>query len=109
MASQYPFAFGNATVTSSATAVSVLSLITTILGAAPTGACVSLNVSLSQNSYWGNSSAVTNTDGALVTANTPVSDSGTGVSGNAVPIAQMFIYQNSGSPATATVYARFIP
>lgn len=105
MASQYPFFFGNATVVNSATAVSVLSL----LGFTPTGACVSLNISLSTNSYWGYASTVTNTDGGLVTANTPIVDAADGRGSNVIPISQMFVYNNSGGNATAVIYARFIP
>ncbi len=102
---QQPFVFTNGTVTSGATAVSVLSM----LGITPTGACVGLNVTCSTASYWGNASTVTNTDGGLVAANVPVSDTATGVAGNTIPIEKMFIYNNSGSPCTAVIYARFIP
>lgn len=109
MPQQYPFAFGNATITNDATAVSVESLLTTIMGFVPKGACVSLNVTCNTATYWGNSSAVTNSDGALVAANTPVSDSATGQLSDAVPVSQMFIYNHSGGSSTATIYARFIP
>ncbi len=108
MPQQYPFFFGNGTITNDATAVSVLSLIQAA-GFQPTGACVSLNVTCNTATYWGYSSAVTNSDGALVAANTPVTDSASGQPSDAVPISQMFIYNHSGGTSTATIYARFIP
>ena len=109
MPAQYPFFFGNGSVTSSATAVSVQSLIATAMGFVPKGACVSLNVTCSTATYWGFASTVTNTDGALVAANTPVTDSATGQLSDAIPISQMFIYNNSGGASSVVIYARFIP
>ena len=108
MAEQYPFAFVNATVTAGATAVTILSLLQGE-GFNPTGACVGLSVTFDANTYWGSASTVTNTDGALVAANTPVTDAGTGVSGNSIPIANMFVYKQAAGDANCVIYARFIP
>ena len=108
MPTQSTFFFGNGEITSSATAVSVLSLIIAD-GYTPKGGCVSLNVTCSTNTYWGNASTVTNTDGALVTANTPFTDSGTGLTGNVIPINEMFIYNNSGGASAVVIFARFTP
>src|SRR5687768_4793192 len=104
MPTSRPFFFGDGTVTSGATAVSVLSLIQAD-GFEPTGSCVSLNVSCSTATYWGWESTVTNTDVALVGANTPVTDSAVGAMSDTVPISQLFIYNNSGGPSTVTIYA----
>lgn len=109
MPQQYPFFFGNGSITNDATAVSVESLITTALGFVPKGACVSLNVTCNTNTYWGYSSSVTNTDGALVAANTPVTDAASGQPSDAVPISQQFIYNHSGGTCSVVIYARFIP
>lgn len=109
MPQQYPFFFGNGSITSGATAVSVESLITTAMGFVPKGACVSLNVTCSTNTYWGYSSSVTNTDGALVPANTPVVDNASGQPSDTIPISQQFIYNNSGGSSSVVIYARFIP
>ena len=108
MATQNSFFFGNATVVSAATAVSVLSLIRGE-GFEPTGACVSLNVMFDANTYWGSSSSVTNTDGALVTANTAVVDAADGRGANTIPISQMFIFKEGVGDADCVIYARFIP
>lgn len=104
----FPFFFGNATITTGATAVSVLALLQAA-GFQPTGSCVSLNVTCDTATYWGNASTVTNTDGALVPATTPVVDSAVGFASDTVPIARMFVYNNSGGASMATIYARFIP
>jgi hypothetical protein len=108
MAEQKDFFFGNGTVVNAATAVSVLSLIVAA-SYTPTGGCVSLNVAFDVDTYWGNASTVTNSDGALVPANTPVVDSGTGLTGNVVPINKMFVYRTGGGNASAVIYARFTP
>lgn len=108
MATQSCFFFGNGSVTNSATAVSVLSLIVAA-GYTPKGGCVGLNVTANTNLYWGNASTVTNTDGGLVAANTPVTDSGTGLSGNVIPLNEMFVYNNSGGTSSVAIYARFTP
>lgn len=108
MAEQIPFVFFNATITNDATAVSIDALIRAA-GYAVTGACVSLNVAIDAATYWGNASTVTNSNGALVPANTPVTDGASGQPSDAVPVARMFIYNHSGGTANATIYARFIP
>lgn len=107
MAEQVPFVFFNATITNDATAVSIDALIRASY--AITGSCVSLNVTCDTATYWGNASTVTNTNGALVPANTPVSDSAVGFASDTVPIARMFLFNHSGGTSTATIYARFIP
>lgn len=108
MATQNNFAFVNGTVTTSATAVSVLSLFVAA-GYTPAGGCVALNVTCDTNSYWGNASTVTNSDGALVASGTPVTDSASGLTGNVIPINQMFLYQNSGGVCSVVLYGRFTP
>lgn len=108
MPQQYPFFFGNASLTNDATALSILALIQAA-SFQPTGPCVSLNVTFNTNTYWGYASTVTNTDGALVPANTPVSDSGVGALSDTVPISQMYVYNHSGGTASGVIYARFIP
>ena len=108
MPTQSCFVFTNGTVTNDATAVSILSLIVAS-GYTPTGGCVALNITFNTATYWGNASTVTNTTGALVAANTPVSDGGTGLTGNVIPINEMYVYNHSGGDSTAAIYARFTP
>jgi hypothetical protein len=108
MATQPCFVFANGTVTNDATAVSVLSLIVAA-GYTPTGGCVALNITLNTATYWGNASTVTNSNGALVAANTPVTDGGTGLTGNVIPINEMYLFNHSGGDASAVIYARFTP
>lgn len=108
MPTQSDFAFVNVTVTAGATAVSVYDLLVSA-GYTPVGGCVALNVAFSSNTYWGNASTVTNTDGALVAANTPVSDSATGDRSNYIPIAHMYVYKQAAGNASGTIYARFTP
>jgi hypothetical protein len=105
---QTPFAFFNATVTSGATAVSILSLIQGA-GITVSGSCVSLNVASNTDMYWGNSSAVNQTTGALVFSGIAITDSASGKASDTVPISQMYIFNNSGGTSTVTIYVRFIP
>lgn len=107
MAAQNNFAFVNGTVVSEATAVSILSLLQDA-GFEPTGACVSLNVVFDADTYWGSAATVDDSDGALVVANTPVSDAADGRAGNAIPIASMFVFKNGVGNADCVIYARFI-
>ena len=104
-----PFGFANVTVSAAATAVSVASLIAgaSVGAVTPTGACVSLNIVFTSDTYWGNTSTVTNADGVLVAANTPMVDGATGRAGDTVPISQMYVYSVGG--ASGSVYSRFIP
>lgn len=107
MATQNSFFFGNVTVTSEATAVSILAL---LLAASfqPTGTCVSLNIVFDTNTYWGTASTVTEVAGALVTAGTPVVDSADGSHGNTIPLSQMFVFKDGVGDASGVLYARFI-
>lgn len=106
---QDDFFFGNVTVVASATAVSIF----TLLGSAsytPKGGCVSLNVTFDADTYWGSSSSVTDADGALLPANTPLSDSATGGGSNMIPVAHMFCYKAAaGGDTDGVIYARFTP
>lgn len=108
MAQQKTFKFGNVTVTSVATAVSVLSLVQS-LNYIPTGGCVALNLVFNTDTYWGDASTVTNSDGALVPANTQVVDGGTGLTGNVVPLNEMFVYKAAAGDASGVLYVRFTP
>lgn len=108
MPTQRPFFAGNATVTAAATAVSILALIQGE-GFQPTGACVSLNITFDANVYLGWESSVTNTDGGLIPANTPVTDSAVGALSDNIPISQMFFYKQAAGDANCVIYARFIP
>ncbi len=108
MATQQDVAFINTTITSSATALSIYDLLVAA-GFTPTSGCVALNVTVDQNTYWGNVSTVTNSTGVLRLASAVFSDSATGAGGNLIPIGHMFIYQNAGPIANAVIYARFIP
>jgi len=107
MATQNSFFFGNASVVSEATAVSVLSLIQGE-GFNPTGTCVSLNITFDTDVYYGNASTVTDSDGALVTAGTPVADSASGVGGNTIPLASIFVFKNGVGDADCVIFARFV-
>src|SRR6187549_904724 len=98
MTQQKSFTFFNGTVVRVATAVSILSLIEDS-GYTPTGGCVGLNVAFNEPTYWGNDSTVTDADGALVPATTPVTDSGTGLTGNVVPINEMFVFKAAAGDA----------
>lgn len=108
MPTQNDFAFVNATVTSVATAVSIHALLVSA-GFTPRGGCVALNVTANTDTYWGSASTVTNSDGALVAANTPVSDSATGGGSNMIPIAHMFVYKAAAGDSSLVIYARFTP
>lgn len=109
MPTQDDFVFANVTVTSAATAVSVYDLIVAA-GVTPRGGCVRLKLTFSSNTYWGNSSSVTDSDGALVAANTAaIDDSATGASSNVIPIAHIFVYKAAAGDASGTIYARFTP
>ena len=108
MPTQADFFFGNVTVTAGATAVSIYDLLVAN-SYTPKGGCVALNVTFSSNTYWGNASTVTNTDGGLVTANTPVTDSATGGGSNMIPIAHMFVFKQAAGDASGVIYARFTP
>jgi hypothetical protein len=105
---QIPFVAGNATVANDATAVSVLSLIQAIEPLV-TGSCTGLNITFDTATYWGNDSAVTNTNGLLVAANTPALGSAVGWGSDTIPIARMFVFNHSGSTATGAIWATFIP
>ena len=94
--------------TNTATAVSILSLIVAA-GYTPKGGCVSLNVTANTALYWGGAATVTNTDGGLVGANASVVDSGTGLTGDVIPINQMFLFNNSGGTSSVAIFARFTP
>ena len=104
-----PFFFGNATVISAATAVSIASLISGA-GFTITGQCVGLTVTFDKDTYWGNSASVTDINGgALVSAGQSVSDSASGWQSNVIPISQMFVYRAAALNTSAVIYARFIP
>lgn len=108
MPTQSNFAFVNGTVVSVATAVSIRSLLVAG-GYTPTGGCVALNAVASTNTYWGNASTVTDSAGALVSANTPVSDSATGINGDYIPISEMYVYKAAAGDASLVIYVRFTP
>jgi hypothetical protein len=104
--------FGTRTITAAATAVSISAAIrgTAGSGQAPayagSGIGVSLNFYADKDIYVGTDSTVTDSaNGALLPANTPFSDSGTGMGGNAVDITQLFVY-SAGTNATLTVFYR---
>jgi len=108
MATQTDFAFIPVTITAGAIASSVYDLLVAG-GLTPTGSCVALRIALGADTYWGNVSTVTDSSGALVTSGTVITDTATGASSNAIPIAQMFIYKKASGDATGTIYARFTP
>ena len=108
MAEQFPFVAGNASIVNDATAVSVLALIKS-LGVSPTGSCTGLNVTCSTDTYWGYESTVTNTDGLLVSANTPALGSAVGWASDTIPISRMFVFNHSGGTSSAAIWATFIP
>jgi hypothetical protein len=107
--------FNTVTSAATATALSLYDLVTdTSLSYALSknlpGQCVSLNFSANVDIKVGFSAAqLSESLGATLAANTPFVDSASGVSGNTIPIGQIFIYTpTSSGDATVTCYLRFI-
>lgn len=110
MANQQIF-YNDVTVTALATARSIYDLVTdTSLDHALSpnlGQCVSLNfVGTADMKVGFGTAQVDATHGVTLTAGTAFADSATGVSGNTIPIAQIYLYSTAGS--TVTIYLRFI-
>ncbi len=97
------------TVTASATALSIYTLVTTtLLSANLPGQCVSLNLSADVDIKMGYGT-VDETHGVTLSSGTMFQDSATGAGGNTIPIGQMYLYAPAASGnATVTIFLRFI-
>lgn len=113
-ASITPFWFDTVTITDAATAVSLLSAVSSSSLTNPFmpggGQIVSLNFTGNKNLRVGfSATSVDEDEGGLLPANTPFIDSATGAAGNTIPISQIYLYAPSGGgDVTVTVYLRAI-
>lgn len=109
MATQNAFVFLSGTVTAGATAVSLFAFLVAN-GFTPTGSCVSLSFYSASDLYVGNASTITEAaGGALLAADTPFTDSATGMAGNTIPLDHIFVFKQAAGDATISIFARFIP
>ena len=109
MAAPQLFFYGTVTLTATATAQSIYSLVTaSALSANLPGQCVSLNFVADVDIKVGGGT-VDETHGVTLSAETPFLDSATGAGGNTIPIGQINLYAPTASgTATVTIYLRFI-
>jgi hypothetical protein len=109
-----PFWFDTITITAGATAVSLLSAITDSSLINPFvpggGQVVSLNFAADKDMRIGFSAASVDADeGGVLAADTSFTDSATGVSGNTIPLSQIYLFAPlAGGDVTVTVYVRAI-
>lgn len=114
MAYQLGF-YNTVTLTGAATALSLYDLVTntSLSYALPKnlpGQCVAMNFISDKDIKVGfSSSELDDTHGGSLAADTYFTDWATGVSGNSIPLAQIFLYSPTASgTSTITVYLRFI-
>jgi hypothetical protein len=107
--------YNTVTLTAAATAQSIYALVTntSLAYALPKnlpGQCVSLSFTADVPIKVGFASGdLDDTHGGGLGANTPFTDSASGVSGNTIPLGQMYVYSPTASgTATLTIYLRFV-